>query len=60
MSSLNSISNGFSKDVRPCDIIDVVIVVSIIVFLVLLNVFLGLSHRKMLKDRSVWFRSGGE
>jgi len=57
MSLLNSISNGFFKDVRPGDIVDVVIVISVIIFPVSLYDLLRSSHKKMLKDGSL--RVGG-
>jgi len=60
MSSLNLISDGFSQDVRLGDIVDVVIIVSVIIFPVLLYVSLRLSCRKILKDRSLRVRTGGE
>jgi len=60
MSSSNLISDRFSQDVRPDDIVNVIIVVFIIVFLVSLSILLRLSHRKISKNGSLRVGSGGE
>jgi len=60
MSSLNSISDRFSQDVRLGNIVNVVIVVSVVVFPVLLYILSRFSCRKMSKNRSLRVRSGGE
>jgi len=60
MSLLNLISNGFPKDIGPGNIVDVVIVVSIVIFPVLSGDVLKLSYRKILKDRSLRVGIGEE
>jgi len=50
MSLLKLIPNGFSKDIGPGHIIDVIIVVLIIVLLVLLGVLVNRSYRRVSED----------
>jgi len=53
MRTSNLISDGLSQDVRPGDIVNVVVVVSVVVFPVLLSILLRSSCRKMSKNRSL-------
>ena len=60
MFSSNLISDGFFQDVCPGDIVNVIIVVSVIIFLVSLDVLSRSSHRKMSKDGSLRYGSKGK
>ena len=60
MSSSNLISNRFSQDVQPGDIVDVIVVVSVVIFPVSLDKLSGLFCRKMSKDGSLRCGSGKE
>jgi len=60
MSSSNLISNRFSQNIGPGDIVDVIIVIFVIVFPILLYVLSRSSHRKISKDGSLRVGSGGE
>ena len=60
MSSSNLISNRFSQDVQPGDIVDVIVVVSVVIFPVSLDKLSGSFCRKMSKDGSLRCGSGKE
>jgi len=60
MFSLNLISDGFSQNVRPGDVIDVIIVVSVVVFPISLYVLSRSFCRKISKDGSLRVGSRGE
>jgi len=60
MFSSNLISDGFSQNVRPGNVIEVVIVVSVVVFPISLYVLSRSSYRKMSKDGSLRVGSRGE
>jgi len=54
------VSHDISQDVGSGDIVNVVIVVSIVIFPISLAALLRLSHRKMSKNRSLRIRGRGE
>jgi len=60
MFSLNLISDGFSQNVRPGDVVDVIIIVFVVVFPILLNVSSRSSRKKISKDGSLRVGRGGE